>query len=143
MLSITKLQDKNQWSIRSGNKINIDTEMGIEWITFLVSALGSEEQNWDYTIEFKDGFSEDFTMSNPFPNPLFGKPVLFSIETVSKQKIATSIYNVLGQKVWAPKKGYLDSEINDFVWNGVNNEGKKVSSGLYFIEAVGEKKIYT
>ena len=140
MLSITKLQDKNQWSIRSGNKINIDTEMGIEWITFLVSALGSEEQNWDYTIEFKDGFSEDFTMSNPFPNPSFGKPVLFSIETVSKQKIATSIYNVLGQKVWAPKKGYLDSEINDFVWNGVNNEGKKVSSGLYFIEAVGEKK---
>ena len=58
--------------------------MGIEWITFLVSALGSEEQNWDYT-EFKDGFSEDFTMSNPFPNPLL-ESQLFSIETVSKQK---------------------------------------------------------
>ena len=53
MNSIVKFQGQNQWSVKSGKKINIDTEMNIEWISLLVSAIGSEQNNWDYTIEFR------------------------------------------------------------------------------------------
>lgn len=142
MISVVKLQDQDQWSIRSGRKINIDTEMDFEWITFLISAIDSEQDNWDYTIKFRDGFSEDFSASLPFPNPSYGKPVSISMETINGQNIATTIYNILGQKVWSSKKLYADSEINDFVWNGINGRGKKVSSGIYFIEIAGEKKTF-
>ena len=41
MNSIVKFQGQKQWSVKSGKKINIDTEMNIEWISLLVSAIAS------------------------------------------------------------------------------------------------------
>ena len=140
MASITKLKDQDQWLIKSGSKINIDTEMNIEWITLLVSAIGTEENNWDYTIELRDGFSENFSLKQPFPNPSYGKPITINLEVINEQEISTTIYNILGQTVWTSKKNYTSSEFNNLIWNGFNMHGKKVSSGLYFIEAVGEDK---
>ena len=140
MASIAKLKDQDQWSIKSGNEINIDTEMDLEWITLLVSAIGSEENNWDYTIELRDGFSEDFSLKKPFPNPSFGKPITINLEVINGQKIATTIYNILGQKVWTSTKNYTDSQLNNLIWDGLNMKGKRVSSGLYFIEASGKEK---
>ena len=142
MNSIVKFQGQNQWSVRSGKKINIDTEMNIEWISLLVSAIGSEQNNWDYTIEFRDGFSEDFSISLPYPNPSFGKPVSLSIEAIKGQHIVTNVYSILGHKVWSSSKTYMDSEINRLFWNGINKKGRKVSSGVYFIEISGEKKTF-
>ena len=142
MNSIVKFQGQNQWSVKSGKKINIDTEMNIEWISLLVSAIGSEQNNWDYTIEFRDGFSEDFSISLPYPNPSFGKPVSLSIEAIKGQHIVTNVYSILGHKVWSSSKTYMDSEINRLFWNGINKKGRKVSSGVYFIEISGEKKTF-
>ena len=140
MTSIAKVKDQDQWSIKSGNEINIDTEMDLEWITLLISAIGFEENNWDYTIELRDGFSEDFSLKKPFPNPSFGKPITINLEVINGQEIATTIYNILGQKVWAYTKNYTDSQFNNLIWDGLNMNGKRVSSGLYFIEASGEEK---
>ena len=140
MTSIAKVKDQDQWSIKSGNEINIDTEMDVEWITLLISAIGFEENNWDYTIELRDGFSEDFSLKKPFPNPSFGKPITINLEVINGQEIATTIYNILGQKVWAYTKNYTDSQFNNLIWDGLNMNGKRVSSGLYFIEASGEEK---
>ena len=39
-------------------------------------------------------------------------------------------------------KNYMDSEINRLFWNGINKKGRKVSSGVYFIEISGEKKTF-
>ena len=140
MTSIAKLKDQDQWSIKSGNEINIDTEMDLEWITLLISAIGFEENNWDYTIELRDGYSEDFSLKQPFPNPSYGKPIILNLEVINEQKISTTIYNILGQTVWTSTNNYTNSEFNNLIWNGFNMHGKKVSSGLYFIEAVGEDK---
>ena len=140
MASITKLKDQDQWLIKSGSKINIDTEMNIEWISLLVSAIDTEENNWDFTIELRDGFSENFSLKQPFPNPSHGKPITISLEVINEQEISTTIYNILGQTIWTSTKNYTNSEFNNLIWNGFNMHGKKVSSGLYFIEAVGDDK---
>ena len=140
MTSIAKVKDQDQWSIKSGNEINIDTEMNLEWITLLISAIGFEENNWDYTIELRDGFSEDFSLKKPFPNPSFGKPITINLEVINGQEITTTIYNILGQKVWAYRNDYTDSQFNNLIWDGLNMNGKRVSSGLYLIEASGEEK---
>ena len=36
----------------------------------------------------------------------------------------------------------MDSEINRLFWNGINKNGGKVSSGVYFIEISGEEKTF-
>ena len=82
-------------------------------------------------------------MYRPYPNPSYGKPVSINIEIIRGQKISTTIYNVLGQTVWSSTKVYSNSEVNNFVWDGINNRGKKVSSGLYIVKAVGKKKTLT
>ena len=143
LISIIKLKDQDQWSIKSGNKINIDTEMETDWVSLLISALENGGSDWGFTIEFVDGYSEDFSMYRPYPNPSYGKPVSINIEIIRGQKISTTIYNVLGQTVWSSTKVYSNSEVNNFVWDGINNRGKKVSSGLYIVKAVGKKKTLT
>jgi len=48
--------------------------------------------------------------------------------------IAITIYNIRGQKVKTLTKGYcVKGKYNNF-WNGTNDNGKRVSSGNYFIK---------
>jgi flagellar hook assembly protein FlgD len=44
------------------------------------------------------------------------------------------IYNVLGQKVRTLYNGVLPQGVKKFVWNGKDNAGHQVASGLYFYQ---------
>ena len=45
-----------------------------------------------------------------------------------------NIYNILGQKIFAFNKGKLDAGTYEFNWNGVNQNGEQVTTGIYFYE---------
>ena len=51
------------------------------------------------------------------------------------------IYNILGQKVITLFKGKPETGLNSFTWNGRNEKGQIISSGLYFY-TLHSKKIY-
>ena len=44
-----------------------------------------------------------------------------------------AIYNVKGQKVSTLKDEDMAAGEQNIVWQGTDNEGRKVSSGIYFI----------
>lgn len=50
------------------------------------------------------------------------------VNTISDYSV--KIYNLLGQKVFDEK--YRQSDFTQFAWNGVNEKGELVSSGIYF-----------
>ena len=69
------------------------------------------------------------------PNPFNGSTTIpFDIETESNVELV--IYNILGQKV----KTLLNKNCNaghyDITWNGTNNYGNQVSSGIYLYKIV-------
>ena len=137
--SIIKHRDEEQWTVRTGNDINIDPEMGIEYISFVLSATGEDQTNWNYRIQLSDGYSEDFTFYPPYPNPSFGQTVSMNIQVITEQTIHANIYDLLGQKIWSSSKHFSSPETETLIWNGKNKKGDRVSNGIYFIQVEGDK----
>jgi len=82
-----------------------------------------------------------FSVSEGFPNP-FNSTISFSITAPQLLPVDISIYNLLGQRL---KKIVLKNHTGffTFAWYGKNDEGKSVSSGLYFVNfsIAGQSKI--
>ena len=137
LTSIIKEKDKEDWSVRSGYTINIDPEIGIEWITLIISSIGRQNNNWDYSLKLEDGYSEDFTLYRPYPNPSIGGNLKIDLQVINQQKIYASIVDLLGREVWSSSDYYSIPESKTLIWNGLNTQGERVPSGIYFFIAKG------
>ncbi|MFO7659550.1 MAG: FlgD immunoglobulin-like domain containing protein, partial [Candidatus Cloacimonadaceae bacterium] len=76
-----------------------------------------------------------------YPNP-FNPTTSISFSLVKAGQASLKIYNTKGQLVKTLLNTEKSSGSHTVVWNGLNNEGKAVSSGLYFyrLDAPGYSK---
>jgi hypothetical protein len=76
-----------------------------------------------------------------YPNP-FNPSTTISFTLAEETEITLEIYNIKGQKVATLINGNLRTGKQEIVWNGVDENGVFVSSGIYFSRlTVGEKKL--
>jgi flagellar hook assembly protein FlgD len=76
-----------------------------------------------------------------YPNPFKASATIaFSVAKAGKAKV--EIYNIKGQRVKTLLCNAKSTGQNKLVWDGCNDEGKPVSSGMYFyrLEAPGYTK---
>lgn len=78
------------------------------------------------------GIPNEFDLSQNYPNP-FNPTTKIQISLPQESKVAVGIYDITGQEV----KRLIDHEFMNagrytIDWNGTDNFGKKVSSGIYF-----------
>jgi len=73
-----------------------------------------------------------FLLGN-YPNP-FNPTTTISFELAKESPVSISIFNVKGQKVKTLVEGICSAGIHQIVWNGHDDRGKSVSSGVYFIK---------
>lgn len=66
-----------------------------------------------------------------FPNP-FNPTTTIAFTTINPKDISVDVYNVRGQKVKTIHKGSLPAGNHQLQWNGVDENGRSVASGLYF-----------
>jgi subtilisin family serine protease len=73
-----------------------------------------------------------FTVSEGYPNP-FNSSINFSITTFKSSPVHISIYDILGQRI---RKTILKDHLGlaMYSWDGKNEEGVSVSSGLYYVD---------
>ena len=144
LTSIVKSSGGDQWIVKSGLEQNIDPEIGIEWITLIVSALGDNENDWDYTLSLSDGYSEDFTFYPPYPNPSKGQSVNFEFQVITEQTIDFQIIDILGQVIWEYSSNYSKPEVIRITWDGNNQAGQQVANGVYFgiMEGKSDQKVF-
>ena len=142
--SIVKIIGTDQWIVKSGLEQNIDPEIGIEWITLIVSALGENENDWDYSLSLSDGYSEDFTFYPPYPNPSIGQSVNFEFQVITEQTIDFQIIDILGQVIWEYSNHYSKPEVITITWDGNNQSGQRVANGVYFgiMEGKSDQKVF-
>ncbi|MDP8204954.1 MAG: T9SS type A sorting domain-containing protein, partial [Candidatus Tenebribacter mawsonii] len=70
-------------------------------------------------------------LSQNFPNPFNPETTIeFSIQ--QKSYIGLSVYNIKGQKIKTLIKNRLDEGNHSVAWNGDDEFGKPVSSGIYY-----------
>ena len=81
--------------------------------------------------------SSGYSLHSVSPNPFNSSTlVTFSLPQMSLIKI--EVYNVLGQRIAVVQDGLLDSGMHSTAWNGVDNSGIQVASGLYFVSIQAE-----
>ncbi|MCF7858877.1 MAG: carboxypeptidase regulatory-like domain-containing protein [Candidatus Cloacimonetes bacterium] len=66
-----------------------------------------------------------------YPNP-FNPTTTFSYTLASDSRVKLTIYNIKGQKIRTLVDNERPAGIYQVVWNGLNDNGKKASSGIYF-----------
>jgi predicted outer membrane repeat protein len=98
-------------------------------------------------IKFTDDFKplentvRSVKLMGNYPNP-FNPETNISFSIPVDQKVKLAIYNLKGQKVKEIINGQFVSGTHSVIWNGIDDNGKQVGSGLYFYKLkTGNKEI--
>jgi hypothetical protein len=70
-------------------------------------------------------------LNQNYPNP-FNPTTTINYSLKENSKVSLNIYNIKGQKVKQLVNEMLESGNHTVIWNGKDNYGKFVSSGIYF-----------
>lgn len=144
LFSVVKYDNKQRWSVRTNDEINIDPLIGVEYISLIVSATDNNQNNWDYSLSIKDGEREDFSLIIPYPNPGNPKnPINIELQVVEPQNLSIKIFDILGRQVWSTEKSIKEPGVFTIRWAGENQNKKEISSGIYFIIAQGQYSSFT
>jgi methionine-rich copper-binding protein CopC len=74
---------------------------------------------------------QTYALRQNYPNP-FNPTTEIAFDLPAATRVSLVVYNVLGQEVRTLVDGQLDAGSHTVQWNGTNNAGQQVSSGIYF-----------
>lgn len=115
--------------------LDIETEVG----NFEISLNFDTEINSDAGNNLINAQSE---LIGNYPNP-FNPTTTISYNLAQDSRVLISIYNLKGQKIKTLVNEPQIAGRHDVTWNGVDNENKSVSSGIYFYEMWMKDSDYT
>lgn len=88
-----------------------------------------------------DSFTNDFILHQNYPNP-FNPETKISYSLNDSKKITLDIFNSLGEKVYQLYKGASPPGSFNLTWNGKNEKGVQLPSGIYFYRlSAGDQQI--
>ncbi len=82
---------------------------------------------------FSDGIPTEYTLDQNFPNP-FNPTTTIRFALPEAATVSLKVYNIRGQLVRTLFSGIFEAGFHDFLWDATNDNGIKVSSGVYFYE---------
>ena len=110
---------------------------------------GGEDCAWidavilpEIKVGIENPLASKFKLEN-HPNPFNPKTNISLTVDSNVEKIRIEIFNVLGQKVKTLFNGKLNEGTHSFIWNGKNDAGENLASGVYFYKASSNKKTVT
>lgn len=90
----------------------------------------------------QNNIPKSFTLEQSYPNPFSSSAVIpYGLNKESSVKV--TIYDILGRVVKKFELGWQSIGVHNILWDGRNNLGQKVASGIYFykLEAGGESQV--
>jgi len=85
-------------------------------------------------IDDSDGkVANKFALGQNYPNP-FNHETNFRFNIPKNGNVTLTIYNLLGVKVKTLYSGKMNAGTYDMRWNGLDNNGNMVSTGVYFYQ---------
>ncbi|KAA3600895.1 MAG: T9SS C-terminal target domain-containing protein [Calditrichaeota bacterium] len=129
---------KNDFLFVTGNVTSVDfpTTNGAFSENYNSGTNDAFLTKYDFTnateIETKQNLKNSFSLSQNYPNP-FNPTTSINYELLitNYERSTLAIFNILGKKV----KGFvLNKNKGSVVWNGTNELGEEVASGIYFYQ---------
>ena len=142
----------------SGEYIAIVAEDGISIIDSVtcislneneVYARTALEANWSISVTPTPGqtniiteIDDEVTIINDYslkayPNP-FNPSTKIEYELAKQSNITLTISDLLGRQVWSLQRENVQKGKHSLYWSGVNNNGKELVSGIYFVNVHGD-----
>ncbi|MDQ7817220.1 MAG: malectin domain-containing carbohydrate-binding protein [Melioribacteraceae bacterium] len=102
----------------------------------VIDYLGPTKVENNYNIENK------LYVNQNYPNP-FNSNTRINFFLSKSTNVNFKVYDFLGKEVCSRDLGFLNQGENHITWNGVNNQGGGLSSGVYFycIETVNRSEV--
>jgi hypothetical protein len=85
--------------------------------------------------------NDEIYLSN-YPNP-FNPSTTISFNLLVEGEVKLEIFNIKGQKVKTLMDCYMSPGRSEMIWNGKDDNGKRVSSGVYFYKLQTPEKSFT
>ncbi|MEZ4765498.1 MAG: T9SS type A sorting domain-containing protein [Calditrichia bacterium] len=93
-------------------------------------------------IEDDDNLPTAFELEQNFPNPFNPTTsIRYTVNSAGTYKL--SVYNVLGQQIRTLVNGFQTPNRYELTWDGRNDKGVAVGSGIYFYKLTGENQNIT
>ncbi|MCH7575593.1 MAG: T9SS type A sorting domain-containing protein [Candidatus Marinimicrobia bacterium] len=86
------------------------------------------------------GIPSEYVLSQNYPNP-FNPSTTINFSLPESGQVKLAVYNLLGQEVRQLVSGDLSAGNYRAIWSGMDNTGRKVSSGLYFYRLVVDNRV--
>jgi flagellar hook assembly protein FlgD len=86
-------------------------------------------------------YSNRISLSN-YPNP-FNPETKIVFNLPEEGNVKLEIYNIKGQKVKTLLDCYMSPGRSEMIWNGKDDNGKPVGSGVYFYKLQTPEKCFT
>ncbi|MBN2411920.1 T9SS type A sorting domain-containing protein [candidate division KSB1 bacterium] len=93
--------------------------------------MGAIEFGTVSNVDYNNIFPTDYTLAQNYPNP-FNPTTTIEYKLPESGKIKLTVYNVMGQKVATLHNGFQRTGTHQVIWNGTDDLGKAVTSGVYF-----------
>jgi len=127
-----------QWSYEKDGAVDDGQDCGwIDYVVFPPLAVSTDEET----------ISESPVLLGNYPNPFRTSTTIsfeFSTEQNQQNEQRTiSIYNIKGQRIKQLEIKNYDLGINKIIWNGKDESGKSVNSGIYFFKIKDKDNKFT
>jgi hypothetical protein len=93
-------------------------------------------------IDILSPFSDSFELYPAYPNP-FNSNTNISYVLDKEAKVKLSIYNLSGTLISEPFNDYQIEGLHTIKWDGTNNYGKEMPTGIYFCQVLANDKSKT
>ena len=125
------LPDINFMRPAAGSAIDAGIDIGFEFLG-KAPELGAFEVESTSAVEHSEEIIPgSITLFQNYPNP-FNPKTTIHYALSEPGDVTVSVYNFLGQKVCTLVKQYQHSGEFNVLWNGKNDSGKLMASGIYF-----------
>ena len=89
------------------------------------------------SVEELAGIPDEFKLSNNYPNP-FNPTTSIEFNIPIASQVTLTIYNITGQEIAKIHNDFAEVGKYKATWNGMDNNGIKAPSGVYFYELRAE-----
>jgi hypothetical protein len=100
------------------------------WVAEINLFAGWDSQATDVPYDYTPTLPDNYELSQNYPNP-FNPSTTIEFALPEQSSVRLAVYNVLGQEVRALSKETLPAGSYKIQWDGCDDSGKSVASGIY------------